>query len=109
MVCGADYFMTISDGDAVAAMRVLALGNESDLPVVSGESGAAGLAGLLELASHPEQAASAGLGPDARVLLISTEGATAPAAYHALVGQSDVQVLARQRSFSVGSAATASP
>jgi len=36
--------------------------------------------------------------PDARVLLISTEGAATPAAYQALVGQSEAQVLARQRS-----------
>lgn len=104
LVSGADYFMTISDDDAVAAMRVLAIGNESDFPVVSGESGAAGLAGLVELGKHAEQAAGIGLGPDARVLLISTEGATAPVAYQALVGQSDAQVLARQRSFSVRSA-----
>jgi diaminopropionate ammonia-lyase len=90
--------MTITDDDAVAAMRLLAIGNELDLPVVSGESGAAGLAGLIELRSHAAQAARAGLGPDARVLLISTEGATAPAAYQALVGQSEAQVLARQRS-----------
>lgn len=102
LVSGADYFMTIGDDDAVAAMRVLAIGNERDIPIVSGESGAAGLAGLLELGKCAEQAAAVGLGPDARVLLISTEGATAPAAYRVLVGQSDAQVLVRQRSFLQG-------
>ncbi|WP_369652076.1 hypothetical protein [Variovorax sp. V213] len=90
--------MTITDDDAVAAMRLLAIGNELDLPMVSGESGAAGLAGLVELRSQAAQAATVGLGPDARVLLISTEGATAPATYQAQVGQSEAQVLARQRS-----------
>lgn len=104
LVSGADYFMTIGDDDAIAAMRVLAIGNELDIPVVSGESGAAGLAGLLELGKRADRAASVGLGPDARVLLISTEGATAPAAYQALIGQSDAQVLARQRSFGVRNA-----
>jgi len=98
LVSGADYFMTITDDDAVAAMRLLAIGNALDLPVVSGESGAAGLAGLVELQSDAALAARVGLGRDARVLLISTEGATAPAAYQALVGQSEAQVLARQRS-----------
>ena len=36
LVSGADYFMTTSDDDAVAAMRVLAIGNEWDIPIVSG-------------------------------------------------------------------------
>jgi diaminopropionate ammonia-lyase len=71
---GVDTFLTIDDGDAVAAMRALA-----DVGVVSGESGAAGLGGLL--AFGPDL----GLGPQDHVLVVSTEGATDPAAYRRIV------------------------
>lgn len=91
-----DLFMTVSDDAAVAAMRVLAHGEAGDKPVLGGESGAAGLAGLLALLASPAAAAEAGLGPQSRVLLINTEGATAPAVYTALTGLSPAAVLAAQ-------------
>lgn len=94
---GADYFMTITDEDALQAVRLLASGNGRDIPIVSGESGAAGLAGLTVLSHNAELAAKVGLGRDSRVLLISTEGATAPSAYEAMVGESADAVVARQR------------
>ncbi len=96
---GADYFMTIRDDDAVAAMQVLSRGSERDVPIVSGESGAAGLAGLMILHGAPELAAKAGLDRNSRVLLISTEGATAPSVYQQLVGESSDAVLLRQKSW----------
>jgi len=96
---GADFFMTIEDDAAVHAMQVLA-NPKDDIPVVSGESGAAGLAGLIALSRHREQFESVGLGGDARVLLISTEGATAPSVYERLVNESPQDVLARQRDWS---------
>ena len=40
-----DYFMLIDDEDAVQTMRGLAAGSERDVPLVAGESGAAGVAG----------------------------------------------------------------
>lgn len=81
-----DLFMTVrDDGHAVAAMRLLAAGSAQDQPVVSGESGAAGLAGLTALRTMPAQAAACVLNAASRVLLISTEGATAPALYESLV------------------------
>ncbi|AIO43950.1 diaminopropionate ammonia-lyase [Burkholderia cenocepacia] len=92
-----DYFMTITDDDAVKAMQSLAHGTERDAPLVVGESGAAGFAGLTMLAQNPEQAHAVGLTPESRVLVISTEGATAPNTYADLVGESAHSVLARQQ------------
>ncbi|WP_323118916.1 diaminopropionate ammonia-lyase [Burkholderia alba] len=92
-----DCFMTIDDNAATVAMRMLAAGNALDSPIVSGESGAAGLAGLVALCSDPAAAAAAGLDASSRVLLVNTEGATAPAVYHALVGETAESVLRRQR------------
>lgn len=94
-----DFFMTIVDDDAVDAMRVLARGNASDLPIVSGESGAAGLAGLQVLMKKPEWAQQAGINRQSRILFISTEGATAPAVYADLVGESAEEVLSRQAEY----------
>ncbi|WP_426217799.1 diaminopropionate ammonia-lyase [Pseudomonas sp. DWRC2-2] len=94
-----DHFMLISDDDAVAAMRVLAAGSGNDVPVVGGESGVAGLAGLINLAGAPADAARVGLNKGSRVLIINTEGATAPSVYEELVGESGESVQKRQQSW----------
>jgi diaminopropionate ammonia-lyase len=91
-----DHFMTIEDGQAVQAMRLLAQGGAGDIPIVAGESGTAGLAALQQLRADPGLSAQVGLDAASRVLLISTEGATAPQVYEALVGESASAVLARQ-------------
>jgi len=91
-----DTFMTIEDDQAVAAMRLLARGSEHDIPVVAGESGVAGLAALELLRSDPGLSSQAGLDEKSSVLIISTEGATAPCVYEDLVGQSAEAVLRRQ-------------
>lgn len=69
-----DVFMTIEDGDAVQAMRLLAAGGPRDQPIVAGESGAAGLAGLVALRGQDALCAAVGLDASARVLVINTEG-----------------------------------
>ena len=56
----------------------------------------AGLAGLTHLVRNPELRLKTGLGTESKVLLISTEGATAPAVYQQLVGKSAEEVLAIQ-------------
>ncbi len=76
---GAAAFMAVSDDAAVACMRKLAR-----LGIVSGESGVAGLAGLLLAAADPASRAALNLTPGSRVLLFSTEGATDPALYQKL-------------------------
>jgi len=81
---GIDGFVAVEDEQARAAMRMLAAEG-----VVSGESGAAGLAGLLELVEG-ESAGAAREHLDLegrRVLLLSTEGATDPAAWEEIVGR----------------------
>jgi len=96
---GIDVFMTISDEDAVQAMQLLAQGSARDIPVVAGESGVAGLAGLLELRKDPKLTEKLGLTAHSRVLIINTEGATAPALYETLVAESAESVLARQHAW----------
>jgi diaminopropionate ammonia-lyase len=75
VLAGIDAFVAVEDADAEEAMRVLA-----DVGVVSGESGAAGLAGLLAFSGE------LGLRADDHVLVVSTEGDTDPVAYRRIVG-----------------------
>lgn len=96
---GVDHFMTIGDADAVNAMRILAAGSDTDAPVVAGESGVAGLAGLIALLQGQPLSSQVGLDGASRILLVNTEGATAPAAYQELVGESAESVLQRQMAF----------
>jgi diaminopropionate ammonia-lyase len=82
----ADAFMTVEDEEAVAAMNRLARPLDGDPAVVAGESGGAGLSGLIQVAGHPALREALGLGDDARVLVVNTEGATDSALYQRLVG-----------------------
>lgn len=92
----ADFFMTVLDADAIDAMRVLARGSTRDIPVVSGESGAAGLAGVYKVAQNTAWRALVKLDANSRVLVINTEGATAPELYAELVGRCAEAVLDAQ-------------
>lgn len=81
---GIDVFVAIDDEWAREAMRALARAG-----VVSGETGAAGLAGLLALLTGPEREQYRqllGLTSESQVVVISTEGATDPVAYQRVVG-----------------------
>jgi diaminopropionate ammonia-lyase family len=89
-----DAFLTIEDDAAIAAMRRLAEGSDREPPLVVGECGAAGLAALEGLRAVDR--AALGLDETASVLLINTEGATAPAVYAALVGERAEAVAARR-------------
>ncbi|WP_354202426.1 diaminopropionate ammonia-lyase [Bradyrhizobium sp. JR4.1] len=88
----ADAFMIVDDEDAVSVMKRLANPRDGDPAVVAGESGGAGMAGLLKVAANSTLRGQIGLGPEARVFLINTEGATDPDLYEELVGQSPAQV-----------------
>ncbi|WP_415543536.1 pyridoxal-phosphate dependent enzyme, partial [Deinococcus deserti] len=80
---GLSASMAIPDERAEQAMRLLAQDG-----VTSGESGAAGAGGLLELLAGSQAQASRrtlGITPQSTVLVISTEGATDPAAYARIV------------------------
>jgi diaminopropionate ammonia-lyase len=89
----ADAFMTVEEEDAVAIMRRLAHPAAGDRPVVAGESGGVGLAGLVRAMADPAIRAELGLGPDSRILVVNTEGATDPDRYRELVGATPAEVL----------------
>ena len=84
----ADGFMTVGEDVAVTVMRRLADPLPGDPAIVAGESGGAGLAGLLTVLRDPALASKLRIGRDARVLVVNTEGATDPALYEKIVGRS---------------------
>ena len=78
-------FIAISDDRAREAMRALAR-----VGIVAGETGAAGLAGLIELLTGPESVhhrTALGITERSRALVLVTEGATDPAGYGHVVGK----------------------
>lgn len=81
----ADAFMTVEDADAVAVMNRLARPAGHDPVVVAGESGGAGLAGLIAAAADPAIRGKLALDATSRVFVVNTEGATDPARYAELV------------------------
>src|SRR5690606_4264744 len=88
----ADGYMTVGEDESPAAMRALAEPEAGDTPIVAGESGCVGLAGVLAVAGDQLVAQRIGLGPEARVLVINTEGATGPELYERIVGRSPAMV-----------------
>ncbi len=91
----ADAFMIVDEDDAVAVMNRLARPVGKDPAIVAGESGGAGLAGLIRAAADSEIRAALGLSEVSRVFVINTEGATDPARYTELVGLSPDAVTRR--------------
>jgi threonine dehydratase len=85
----ADGFMTVEEADAVAAMKQLARPWGLDPAIIAGESGGVGLAGLTRALADHEAREALGLGPQSRIFLINTEGATDPLRYGGLVAQSE--------------------
>ena len=73
-------FMAIPDAAAISTMRFLAAHG-----IVSGESGAAGLAGFQLAWEDASARAALGLGTNSRVLAFNTEGATDPELYQSLI------------------------
>lgn len=88
----ADFFLSVADPYAQKAMRLLAFPSGDDPAVVAGESGAAGLAGLLRTIEEPVWAEKIGISPTSNILLIGTEGATDPEIYRRLVGVSPSEI-----------------
>ncbi len=81
---GIDAFLAIPDERAREAMRVLA-----SIGITAGETGAAGLAGLIELLTGERNSGyrkALGLNEETRALILVTEGATDPASYKKIVG-----------------------
>lgn len=91
---GADVAMAIADPAAEATMRLLAEGIQGDHPLVGGEAGVAGLAGLITAARDKKAREIVGLNRDARIIVIGSEGATDEAMYRQVVGRSWREVAA---------------
>lgn len=91
----ADDFIAIPDAAAVQAMRLLAKGIGGDKPVVGGEAGVAGLAGVLAAAVRPGVRKALGLGAKSTVVIVGSERDTDPALYKKLVGRTGDQVRER--------------
>ena len=92
----ADAFMTVDDDHAVAVMNRLARPAGADPAIVAGESGGAGLAGVIRAAMDAETRTKLGLDGASRVLAIITEGATDPQRYAELVGLEASEVMAQR-------------
>ncbi|WP_370675778.1 diaminopropionate ammonia-lyase [Pleomorphomonas sp. PLEO] len=83
---GATAFMAIPDEAALATMQLLASG-AAGATIVGGESGVAGLAGLIVAADHADWRKALGLDQASRVLLFGSEGDTDPDLYARIVGR----------------------
>jgi diaminopropionate ammonia-lyase len=82
---GIDAFIAIPDERAREAMRALARAE-----IVAGETGAAGLAGLIELLTGPgntQNRKALRLDERSCALIFVTEGATDPASYGRIVSE----------------------
>ncbi len=76
-----DLFIAISDNYAEKAMQKYYYSNESDNRIISGESGASGLAGLIALLEDKNLKKATdiiGININSRILIINTEGDTDP-------------------------------
>ncbi len=82
---GAHAFMTVRDEGIAPLMRAAARGQLGE-PYEGGESGVAGLLGLVEAAGDPGLRRAVGLDERSRVLVFNTEGATDPELYGRIVG-----------------------
>lgn len=94
LVGGLDAALMIPDWTAEDLMRRLAAGIEGDTPIVSGESGVTGLAGVIAAAQDEDMRRKLCLAREARVLVFGTEGATDPDLYRSIVGRDAADVIA---------------
>ncbi len=81
---GAHAFMTVPEEGIAPLMRAAARGELGE-PFEGGESGVAGLLGLIEVARDGERRRRIGLDERSRVLVFNTEGATDPELYARIV------------------------
>ncbi|MBT5675098.1 MAG: diaminopropionate ammonia-lyase [Rhodospirillaceae bacterium] len=87
-----DDALIIADDCAAETMRLLANGVAGDRPIVAGESGCAATAALIAACGNEAVREALQLGPNARVLLIGSEGATDTEIYRSVVGRTPEEV-----------------
>jgi diaminopropionate ammonia-lyase len=90
LAVGARAFLRMNDNAAIQAMRRFAAPKADDPAITAGETGAAGLAGLIALEKDGERRKLLSLDDRARVLVINCEGATDIEAYRKYVGHDPV-------------------
>lgn len=78
--CASD-FITIPESTVAPTVRMLATGAAGDMPFEAGESGVAGLAGLISMAMQPELRDRVGLSEASSIVLIGSEGVTDPGVF----------------------------
>jgi len=83
---GVDFFTAIADAAALETMRRLARGCGGDPPLVGGESGVAGLAGLIACEGDSDVRSRIDLDARSTVFTIGTEGDTDPELYERITG-----------------------
>lgn len=89
-----DHFLALPDEASLATMRLLAGPPFGDAPIVSGDSGAVGVAGLWAARADPALSGALRLDSDSRVLAINSEGDTDPEFYAKIAGRTADAVLA---------------
>ncbi len=94
VTAGASAFVVIDDRFALDGVRAFADPAPGDAAIVSGETGAAGLAALLAVLPHAAARDALGLDAGSRVLLLGSEGDTDPEIYQRIVGRTAEQVSA---------------
>ncbi len=85
-------YVALDDRYALAGVRLFANPEGGDPAIVSGETGASGLAALLAARDLPALATLLGLDANSRVLLLGSEGDTDPAIYREITGRSAEEV-----------------
>jgi diaminopropionate ammonia-lyase len=90
---GANAAVALGDDYAMQAVRLFATPAGGDPVVISGETGAAGLAALLAARDHAAIRDTLRLSKDSSVLLLGSEGDTDPVIYRQIVGRSAEEVL----------------
>lgn len=80
------HYLTIADSAATETMTALGQGRFGDAPLVVGDAGSAGLAGLIQAARDPAIRGALGLDARSVVLTIVTEGAVDGPGYTAITG-----------------------
>jgi diaminopropionate ammonia-lyase len=89
----ASGYVTLEEDEAVVAMKRLAFPETGDPAIVAGESGCTGFAGLVACLNDEAARQALNLGPNSRVLVFNSEGATDLGLYQKLVGKSVHEVV----------------
>ena len=90
----ADAFVAVEDRYAIDAVRAFANPQGTDPGIVSGETGATGLAALLAAQEVPALRELLGIDARSRVLLLGSEGDTDPGIYQHITGKTADEVRA---------------